>query len=117
MVEPYYVLSWDFNRKTTEYYDIMPYLMRTFKEEKERGHYVFFKDGEPETFEMFKEFILSATRYQFWARCEYEIVVTGFPVQDHSVKLDIFDQIKHNIDVVTHHFMKQLKLKHYETNN
>lgn len=107
-IEPYYVLSWDFNHKNVEYYNIMTYLVDVFEEERQRKFRVFHPNGEPKTFEEFKEFILHSCRYQFWSRCEYEIVVSGFPPQDKDVKIDIYDQIEHNIDVITKHFMSQI---------
>lgn len=114
IIEPYYVLNWDFNRKNVEYYDIMPYLIGTYNEEKTRKFRVFHPSGEPTTFAEFREFILEASKYQFWSRCEYEVIISQWPYDEndplkYSKKIDVYDQIKNNIDVITRHFMNQLQ--------
>jgi len=65
----------------------------------------------PETFDEFKSFILSRSLYNFWARCEYEVIITGWPQQKRERKIDVYDQIKHNIDVVTKVFMDNVLKK------
>lgn len=98
-IRPYKVINWNFNQDNIEYYDIMPFLISSYKK---------IKKGKPKTFDEIKEFIISETRCQFWSRCEYEVIVTGWPKQKKEIKIDIFDQIKENIDVITTHFMSHL---------
>lgn len=95
-IKPYKVISWDFNTDNIEYYDIMPFLIDSYKK---------IKKNKPKTFEEIKEFIINESRYRFWSRCEYEVIITGWPKQKREVKIDIFDQIMKNIDVITTHFM------------
>lgn len=121
-IPPYNVINWNFNSDDIEVYDIMPYLVSCWKEEKKRKHkiwnYVFDHELKanpnmkkpddtvmPQTFEEFKMFILREARHQYWARCEYEVIVTGWPQQKNDKKIDIFYQIEKNIDVITKHFM------------
>jgi len=117
-VPPYYVILWDVNKDNIEFYDIMPYLVSRWKEDKKRRHKIWVDREEskvvddtkmPETFEEFKQFVLSNSFYQFWARCEYEVIVTGWPVHKNEYKLDAYEQIKQNIDVVATHFMNYIK--------
>ena len=112
----FYTLAWDINRNEVENYDVMPYLVSAWEEDKVRKHKIWFKSldddtKEPTTVEEWKKAILAASRYQFWARCEYEITVSGWPVGKHRVKLDVFDQINANIDVITELFMKYVSSK------
>ena len=112
----FYTLAWDVNRNEVENYDVMPYLVSAWEEDKVRKHKIWFKSldddtKEPTTVEEWKKAILAASRYQFWARCEYEIVVSGWPVEKRRVKLDVFDQINANIDVITELFMKYVSSK------
>lgn len=112
----FYTLAWDVNRNVVENYDVMPYLVSAWEEDKVRKHKIWFKSldddtKEPATVEEWKKAILAASRYQFWARCEYEITVSGWPVEKHRVKLDVFDQINANIDVITELFMKYVSSK------
>ena len=95
-IKPYKVISWDFNSDNIDYYDIMPFLIDSYKK---------IKKNKPKTFDEIKEFIINESRYRFWSRCEYEVIITGWPKQKREVKIDIFDQIMKNIDVITTHFM------------
>ena len=95
-IKPYKVISWDFNHDDIEYYDIMPFLIDSYKK---------IKKNKPKAFDEIKEFIINESRYRFWSRCEYEVIITGWPKQKREVKIDIFDQIMKNIDVITTHFM------------
>ena len=95
-INPYKVISWDFNSDNIEYYDIMPFLIDSYKK---------IKKNKPKTFDEIKEFIINESRYRFWSRCEYEVIITGWPKQKREVKIDIFEQIMKNIDVITTHFM------------
>jgi hypothetical protein len=118
MKEPVYnVILWDINRDTLEYYDVMPYFINEWKEEKKKKHKTWNLDAlhtgdniknnkMPETYDEFKKFILDKSMYQFWARCEYECIVSGWPVKKNEVKIDAYDQIKANIDVITPLFME-----------
>lgn len=112
----FYTLAWDVNRNEVENYDVMPYLVSAWEEDKVRKHKIWFKSldddtKEPATVEEWKKAILAASRYEFWARCEYEITVSGWPVDKRRVKLDVFDQINANIDVITELFMKYVSSK------
>lgn len=99
IIRPYKVISWDFNKDDIEYYDIMPFLIDSYKR---------IKKTKPKTFDEIKEFIINESRYRFWSRCEYEVIVTGWPKQNREIKIDIFNQISENIDVITHHFISHL---------
>jgi len=143
-IPPYYCINWGINSKDMEFYDIMPYLVDCWKEEKKHKHKLWNISFEgdkikghdekmPESFEDFKRFINYHAHYRFWARCEYEVIVSAWPPHprkdengnikmfDYDVyypekrtiptidfydhKLDIYQQIKANIDVITKHFM------------
>ena len=92
------VLIYDFNSKKVKSYDIMPYLRRCYKEWADK----------PSTFEEFKKFILEECRCQFWSRCEYELVVNSFP-ESKEIKIDIYQQIMMNIDLITKILMEEVK--------
>jgi len=48
-----------------------------------------------------KEFIVKECRYQFWSRCEYEIIISSWPNEINKKKIDVYDQIVLNIDIIT----------------
>lgn len=93
---PFYVINEDFTNGVFGKHDVMPYLIGCYKETK--------KDERPKTFDECKNFIASKSRYMYWARCQYEVVLKQL-IGDKSMKIDIHWQLMHNIDVVTRIFM------------
>lgn len=100
------VVLYDINRDRVEFYDVMPYFISAWSEDKKRKTKIWnsaeigSKTEMPKTFEEFKDFVMSAGRYKFWARCEYEVIVSDWPNQRDKTKIDAFDQIEANIDVI-----------------
>lgn len=85
------VIIFDYNRGIFKPYNIIPYLLEQYNE----------AEIKPSTFEEFKNFIFAKSAYQWWARCEYEIILSDFPNQKKFEKWDIHRQVKMNIDVIT----------------
>ena len=113
MKQSFFVLMWDFNSDSLVHYDVMPYLRDSYKERvKMDKKYLKRKDCDiesneykkyyktPETLDEFKEFIRGKSRYRFWSRCEYEMILHGWPQQKNDYKLDVHEQIMMNIDIV-----------------
>ena len=52
--------------------------------------------------EVFAGMLNDVLRYQYWSRCEYEIVLTGWPPPKKEtfkkMKIDIYDQVRLNWD-------------------
>ena len=96
---PFYVIHNNFTTRKFEKYDVMPYLISCYKE--------IGKKDRPNTFDECKTFIESKSRYMYWARCEYEIVLYQL-VGENTMKVDIHWQLMHNIDIVTIIFMKNV---------
>ena len=102
------VLRWDFNHDELIYYDVLPYFRNRYKDrikksEKYKGtnendFNEYFK--VPETLGEFKKFIENESRYQFWSRCEYEMICHGWPQQKNDYKLDVHEQVMMNINIV-----------------
>lgn len=101
-LKPYYVINWDFNKDTLEHYDIIPYLAECYYADKKSRS----KNAiHPKTFDEFKEFILNKSSYMYWSRCQYEVLVSDWPKKANIYKLDIYEQIEMNIDIITTHFI------------
>lgn len=102
-METFNVLLWDFNRDELVHYDVLPYLRDRYEDRKKRYEEAV-KDKElwkvPKTLDEFKEFIIGESRYQFWARCQYEMICHGWPVRKNDHKLDVHEQIMMNLDVI-----------------
>jgi len=90
------VIVYDFNHKKFIPYDVIPYFVQAYNDLKEKKY-----KKVPETFEEFKEFVRSKGMYQFWARCEYEVILVDWPGQKVEKKIDVWNQIEMNLDIVT----------------
>lgn len=82
------------------YYDIMPYLISCYESVMKAEH--------PKTFEEFKQFIIDESRYQWWSRSEYEVIISSWLGQQVEEKWDVHKQVMMNIDVVTKVFMENI---------
>lgn len=114
------VINFDFNAQKFVAYDVIPYLVRKYRErvstrdkleqelknatsETEMNLYIDSLEywRVPQTYGEFKKFVQDESQHQFWARCEYEIVLVDWPCQKIEDKWDVYDQIMMNLDVVT----------------
>lgn len=98
----FYVLTWDFNKDNIEHYDVLPYFRDRLEERIEKNENdedEYFK--VPKSFDEFKKFVEDESLYQFWSRCEYEMIVHGWPVKRNDYKIDVHEQIKMNLDVIS----------------
>jgi hypothetical protein len=93
----------DFNAKTFGPYNIMRHLTRVYEDAKKNNIDL------PKTKEEFKEFVIKESRYMWWSRCEYEIVLHSWPSDSHHEKWDIFKQIEMNIDLIVDIYIESLK--------
>lgn len=135
-MEKFNVINFDFNSKRFEQYDVIPYFIREYNNQvKKYNEYPNDKYWNvPKTFNEFKQFIKDKSQYQFWSRCEYEIVLSPWPYilapnegydtsKENDVetwkehwkkhlescdKWDIHDQIMMNIDIITELVMKSI---------
>ena len=93
----FFVINWDTNGDRLRHYDVMPYLLEEV-EIRRKKEKLLKKDV---SMEWLKLTITNASRYRYWARCEYECIVHGWPMRKNDYKLDIHEQIMMNIDVIT----------------
>lgn len=100
---PFHVIYYNINTNKFEPYDIMNYLINCYTSIKN-------SESKPKTTDEFKDFINKNSQYMFWARCQYEIVLKDWPCGIKEKKIDIYWQIMHNIDIITHVLMLNLKL-------
>lgn len=92
------VIFHDINKSDFIKYDVIPYFVKCYKNKQKR------KNKElPSTFEEFKNFIENESRYMFWSRCEYELILSSWPPRENEngKKIDIHWQIMMNIDNIT----------------
>lgn len=92
------VITYDFNRGEFVPYNVIPYLVEVYNKEQ----------PELESYDDFKEFVRKESMYQFWGRCEYEIILVDWPCQKKEEKWDVYDQILMNLDTVTQLFIDSI---------
>ena len=100
---PFYVINYDVNKREFIHYNIMDYLVRCYEEIK--------KNDRPTTFDEFKDFVDKKSSYMYAYRCEYEIILQDLLSRGTSKKIDIYWQIKQNIDTITQTLMKNVGVK------
>lgn len=115
-IKKFNVLRWDFNTGKLTYYDVLPYFRDCYKEVVE-----FNKKNKldnkskwwqiPKTLDDFKKFVKIKSQYQFWGRCEYEMICHGWPVHGDDYKLDVHEQIMMNIDTIAEILYNELIVK------
>ena len=89
------VIVYNFNTKKFVPYNMFTYLEREFKKSS-------LKDMSKESL---MSWILDKSRYMFWSRCEYEVILSPWPPNENvSRKIDVFEQIEMNIEVITDMF-------------
>lgn len=103
---PFYVICDDSNKKEFEQYDVMPHFLSEYVKDKQNR-----RQKTPKTFEEFKKFVEDESLYQFWSRCEYEIVIGPWVSKTKEKKIDVHWQVMMNIDVVTKILMENVKKK------
>lgn len=78
-------------------YDIIPTLVESYKTTHRK-----YKD--------LKEFVKSTSMYYWWSRCEYEIVLCQWPKGNVERKIDVYEQIMMNFDIVVNILKEELNV-------
>lgn len=95
------VLTWDVNSDSLRIYDVMPYLRECYAKRSSRRSFGIDKyGGRPKTRSEFLDFVDMESMYMFWSRCQWEMICHGWPVRKNDYKLDVYEQIKMNIDII-----------------
>ena len=52
----------------------------------------------PRSYAELEDYLRSKACYYFWSKCEYEMIVTGWPQQKNEAKIDVCTQLRLNWD-------------------
>ena len=119
----FYVLTWDFNTDRLEHYDVLPYFRRCWEKQVERAadpEIIKLLEEYPEnrkyyavpgSYEEFRKFVESESQYMFWARCEWEMIIHGWPVRKDDYKIDVHEQVMMNLDTIAGILMEENLMK------
>lgn len=113
MAAVFNVLEFDVNSRKTKPYDVLPYFRNSWaskynKEEKD-------EIKKTRSKELFKEYIRTEAHYQFWARCEYEILVASWPFGSYRLTQDMKDFLKNNPDLDLDNISKNIEFENIIT--
>lgn len=102
----YYVLNEDFNTHKIEPYNI---LGGTWISE-----YVYKNKKKFKSHDELKELLRIEFMSKFWSRAEYEILIGGLFVKypDEFEKIDIWEQIKPNLDLITSYIEDKMEIEY-----
>ena len=84
------VLNWDFNSDKLEVYDVGYRFVNAVDSDK--------LASLPKNYAELDDYLNSEAHYRFWAKCEYEMIITGWPQQKNEAKIDICTQLRLNWD-------------------
>lgn len=94
----YNVCIFDSNAKKFIAYDVIPYLKEQYDESNDK----------PKTYDEVKLFVEKESRYQYWGRCQYEIILSDWPNESIKRKVDVHEQIMMNLDLVTNILIEKI---------
>lgn len=123
------VLRWDFNTDKLEHFDVLPGFRDSLKQRKtewkkrakSKNFQKYVSSGQisekdlkryyeyPETLDDLKEFIKADSSYRYWAKCEHEMIVHGWPVKKDEYKIDVHEQVMMNLEVIAKLLWDELK--------
>lgn len=86
-MKKFHVLYLDFNSKKVKSYDVLPYFRNCWKDKIYKKEVQEIKESK--SFKKLKDWIISKSRYMFWARCEYEFLIAPWPFGDKQMYDDL----------------------------
>lgn len=120
-INTFNVIDFDSNKNTVVSYNVLPYFIDTWNDKKFN-----FDRKEVNNKKSLREWITKVSQYRFWARCEYECLITHWPFTSYKMKseieklnsnndydniinivsremykIDFHEQIMMNIDIIT----------------
>ena len=100
IMKQFNTILYNFNTRQIEFYDVLPYFRREWKDVDKNTRQELRSKLE------FQKWILDKSMYMFWSRCEYECLIGPWPYREDKLieelrKIDVHDQIKSNIDIIT----------------
>ena len=84
------VLNWDFNSDKLEVYDVGYRFVNAVDSDR--------LASLPKNYTELDDYLNSEAHYRFWAKCEYEMIITGWPQQKNEAKIDVCAQLRLNWD-------------------
>ena len=102
----FYAFMMNFNTKKLEWIDVIEHLVYV------RSKYESSKDFKD--YKQLKKFCELWLKERFMSRCEYEVLISPWPPEkdgikeSDTIKIDIWEQIEPNIDIVVELFQREI---------
>lgn len=87
------VIEFSGNDNKVKTYDVLPYFRNEWKD---KHKYAKEQRSKVKTKANLKEWIKAKSRYQFWARCEYEFLIGKWPFGSYRLRQDMKEFLKTN---------------------
>lgn len=100
------VLNWDNNLKKIKSINILDDDLKTIIYKNIRSKKI-------KNYKELKEFLDRRFQYHYWSRCEYEIAIGSIFMKDiiEAEKIDVYDQIKINLDRITEYIINKMEIE------
>lgn len=96
-IKEFNVLEYDWNGRKVRPYNVLPYFRDAWKVKK----YNFEKEKVVDRTSL-KEWIIRASQYTFWARCEYECLIGPWPFGSKRLSDKLKELLTPDFDVTNH---------------
>lgn len=91
------VIQFDFTHRKIIHYDVLPYFREEWKDKYHKEEKS--KIKETKSKELLRHWIISRSKYMFWARCEYEHLVAPWPFGSYKSKEDLKKLLTSEFDI------------------
>lgn len=108
----FHVLEYNFMTREIGSYDVLPYFRRMWKE----TNWDAFEKSKVNNKDDLKNWIIRASSYNFWSRCEYEFLMGPWPYKEDTLindlkKIDVHEQLMMNIEILTDILSEEFEIK------
>lgn len=98
----WYVLNYSFNERKVKPYNVLGYWDEDIKKARKKM----------KTKAELKEWLNKEFMYHYWSKAECETMMGGFTTEPEELeKIDIYTQLKPNLDIITDYVITTLGLK------
>lgn len=84
-----------------EQYDVLPYFRNCWKEKYNKEEKEAIKQAKQpaKRKQLFKEYIISRSKYMYWGRCEFETLLASWPFGSYRLKNEMKEFLKNPVDL------------------
>ena len=90
-----------YKNEKVEHYDVLPYFRNCWKEKYNKEEKEAIKQAKQpaKRKQLFKEYIISRSKYMFWARCEWEMLLASWPFGSYRLKNGMKEFLKNPVNL------------------